>query len=42
MCILIFCTSFIWKILILNIIQRDIVINMKTSSCKVPDIIVGF
>jgi hypothetical protein len=28
--------------LILRRIQRDIVINVKTSSCKVPDILVGF
>ena len=28
--------------LILRRIQRDIVINMKTSSCKVPVILVGF
>ena len=28
--------------LIVRRIQRDIVINMKTSSCKVPVILVGF
>ena len=28
--------------LIVGIIQRDIVINVKTSSCKVPVTLVGF
>ena len=36
MCILAFITNFIPNILILRRIQRDIVINVKTSSCKVP------
>ena len=30
------------KLLILRRTQRDIDINMKTSSCKVPAILVGF
>ena len=42
MCILIFSTTFTWNILLLRRIQRDIVINVKTSSCKVPVIFVGF
>ena len=38
MCDLIFYTTF----LILRRIQRDIVVNVKTSSCKIPVIFVGF
>jgi hypothetical protein len=36
MCVLIFSTTFVWNISHLSRIQRDIVINVKTFSCKVP------
>ena len=36
MCVLIFCTTFIWNISLLRRIQRDSVINVKTSPRKVP------
>jgi hypothetical protein len=39
--VLIFSTPVIETFLILRI-QRDIVINVKTSSCKVPVILIGF
>jgi hypothetical protein len=42
MCVLIFCTVLSKTFLILSRIQRDIVISVKTSSCKVQVIIVGF
>ena len=38
MCVIIFSTNF----LILRRILRDIVINVKKSSCKVPVVLVGF
>jgi hypothetical protein len=41
-CVFILSTIFIWNILILIIIQLDIVRNVKTSSSKVPVIVVGF
>ena len=41
-CVLIFSASLSETLLILRRIQRDIVINMKTSSCKVPVILVRF
>jgi hypothetical protein len=41
-CVLIFSTNLFEIFLILRRIQRDIVINVKTSSCKVPVIPVGF
>jgi hypothetical protein len=34
-CVLIFYTSSFWKFFILRIIQRDSVVNVHTSSCKV-------
>jgi hypothetical protein len=37
--VLIFSTPFIWNISHSNRIHRDIVINVKTSSCKVPVIL---
>ena len=42
MCVLIFSTTLCKTFLILKIIQRDIVINVKTFSCKVPVIFVEF
>jgi hypothetical protein len=42
MCVLVFSTTFVSKFSILRKIQRDIVINVETSSCKVPIILVGF
>ena len=42
MCILIFSTNLPETVLILTIIQRDIIKNVQTSSCKVPVILVGF
>jgi hypothetical protein len=41
MCVLIFSTNLSKTFLILRRIQRDIVIDMKTS-CKVPVILIGF
>jgi hypothetical protein len=42
-CFFYFIYKFIWDIFhFLSRIQRDIVINVKTSSCKVSVIIVGF
>jgi hypothetical protein len=41
-CVLIFSTTFIQIFLIVRIIQRVNVINVETSSCKVPVIFVGF
>ena len=40
--VLIFSTTFIQTFLTLRIIQRVNVINVETSSCKVPVIFVGF
>jgi hypothetical protein len=42
MSVLIFSTTLLEIFLILRRIQRDIVISVKTSSCKVPVILVGF
>ena len=42
MCVLIFSTNLSQTLLILKSIQRDIVINVKASSCKVPLILAGF
>ena len=42
MCVLIFCTILSKTFLILRRIQRDVVINVKTSSYKVSIILVGF
>jgi hypothetical protein len=42
MCILIFSTILFETYLIIRRIRRDIVINVKTCSCKVPVIHVGF
>jgi len=39
-CVLIFFTTFVWKFLILGIIQRDTIINVRKSSCIVPVILV--
>jgi hypothetical protein len=41
MCVLRFSTTFSKTYLILQRIQLDIVINVKTSSCEVPFILVG-
>jgi hypothetical protein len=41
-CVLIFSANLSETFLTLRIIQQDIVINVKTFSCKVPDILVGF
>ena len=40
-CVLIFSTDFIWNI-ILRRIERDMVLNVKTSLCEVPIILVRF
>jgi hypothetical protein len=40
--VFIFSTILFGTVLILRRIKRDIVKNMKTSSCKVPVILVGF
>ena len=42
MCVQVFSTIFILNVLVLRIIQRDININVKTPSCKVPVILVMF
>jgi hypothetical protein len=42
MCVSIFCTTLSQTLLIIKSIQRDIVINVKASSCKVPLILAGF
>ena len=35
MCVLILYTTFLWKFLILKIIQRDIIVNVRRCSCNV-------
>jgi hypothetical protein len=35
-CVLIFCTTFVWKLLILRLIARDMIKYAYLSSCKVP------
>jgi hypothetical protein len=42
MCVLIFSTTLSEKFLILRIIQRDIIINVRRSSCKVPLLLSDF
>ena len=42
MCVLIFCTKLSATFLIKRRIQRDIIINVRRSACKVPGILVGF
>ena len=42
LCVLIFSRTLSRTLPILRIIQLDIVINVKTSSCKVPIILVRF
>jgi hypothetical protein len=42
MCVLIFSTTLFETFLIQKGIQRHIAINVKTCSCKVPVILVGF
>ena len=42
MCILILSTILFETFLILSQIRRDIAVNVETSSCKVPVILVGF
>jgi hypothetical protein len=42
MCVLIFFTTLYQTFLILKVIQRDIIINVCTSSCKVPVLLVRF
>ena len=42
MCVLIFLRPLLKTFLILRRIQQNIVINVKTSSCEVPAIYVGF
>ena len=42
MCVLIFSTFLCETFLIPRRIQRDTVINVKTSLCKIPFILVGF
>jgi hypothetical protein len=42
MCVLIFCTTLVWRIFILGRIQRDIVINVHRSACKVPLLLSDF
>ena len=42
MCVLIFSTNLSEIFLILRKIQRDIILNLRRSSCQVPVIIVRF
>jgi hypothetical protein len=42
MCVLIFSTTLPEIFIILRIIQQDIVVNVQTSSCKAPVILVRF
>ena len=41
-CVLILSTTFACKIVILGRFERDVIINVHTSSCQVPDILVRF
>jgi hypothetical protein len=40
--VLIFCTNFIRNSFISGRIERDITVNVRKSSCKMPDIFIGF
>jgi hypothetical protein len=42
MCVLIVCTTFVWDVSTSRRIQRDIIINVHRSSCKVPVILLDF
>jgi hypothetical protein len=42
LCVLIFSTTLCVKLLILGIIQRDIIMNISRSSCKVAVILVTY
>jgi len=42
MCVLLFSTNFLVSFLILRTVERDIIINVQMSSCKVNVILVRF
>jgi hypothetical protein len=42
MCVLISSTTFVWKLLIIRRIERDIIANVLRASCKLPVIRVRF
>ena len=42
MCVLIFYTTFTWKIRLCRIFLQDIAINVKTTSCDTPGILTRF
>ena len=42
MCFAIFCATFVWNFLTGIRIERDIIINVHRSSCKVPVILTNF